>query len=422
MSDKLLITCPQCGHEFPLDETLAGPMIAQVREESNRKLKDLEDVHRREREALASEKDEIAKKERQLADQRAALNAELARQLAEERTKIAAEEKARALAALQPEREAEQAKYKSLESQLLEAQRNELALRQEKEAIDKRAAGLDLEIARRVDEERKRIREDADKAAAEANHLRLAEKDKVIQQMQEKLDEAQRKGSQGSQQLQGDVLEVDFESALRQAFPQDTISPVKAGARGGDILQHVQGEMGRPVGTLFWEVKRTSAWSDAWVAKAKKDAADSRAEIAIIVSEQLPKEVRNFGPYDGVYVARPEFGVLVAVLLRPGVISTFEAGQRAQGKETKAERLYEYMMGPEFRAMLEGIALPFIEMQNDLASEKRATLSRWKRQEKRISRVLESVTGLQGDLQGIGGMEILELPGFEEEETEEGSA
>ncbi len=154
---------------------------------------------------------------------------------------------------------------------------------------------------------RKLIQEQASKDAEEAQRLKLLEKDKVIADMQQKLEEAQRKGAQGSQQLQGDVLELDFESALRQAFPQDTIAGVKAGTRGGDILQHVLGEMGRPVGTLFWEVKRTSAWSDAWIAKAKKDAAEAKAEVIIIASDNLPKDIREFGPYDGVWVVRPTF-------------------------------------------------------------------------------------------------------------------
>jgi hypothetical protein len=38
MSEKLNIQCPSCGETFPLDETLAGPMVAQVRADTDRQL------------------------------------------------------------------------------------------------------------------------------------------------------------------------------------------------------------------------------------------------------------------------------------------------------------------------------------------------------------------------------------------------
>jgi hypothetical protein len=231
--------------------------------------------------------------------------------------------------------------------------------------------------------------------------------------MQIKLEEAQRKATQGSQQLQGDVLEIDFESTLRRMFPQDTIEPVKTGVRGGDILQRVLGEMGRPVGTMFWETKRAQTWGGDWTTKARQDAADAKAEIAIIVSEVLPKGISGFGPYEGVWCSTPAHAVVLAVALRQGIISTAEARQGALGRETKKDRLYDYMIGPEFRATVEGIALPFHELNDELIAEKRTTLTRWKRQEKRIERVLTSIASLQGDLQGIAGNEMLQLPGFE---------
>jgi hypothetical protein len=114
--------------------------------------------------------------------------------------------------------------------------------------------------------------------------------------------------------------------------------------------------------------------------------------------------------------------VVLAVALRQGIISTAEARQGALGRETKKDRLYDYMIGPEFRATIEGIALPFRELNDELMAEKRATLTRWKRQERRIERVLTSVASLQGDLQGIAGNEMLQLPGFELESGDDNIA
>lgn len=419
MREAPMITCPECGAQFALDETLAGPMIAKVRQEADQKLREWQKQHEAVQEANKKAAEQLAEKERALSDREAAFKAQLNEAVAKERAKIAAQERENARKELAPDLEANAKRIKDLEAGLEKSRAAELALLKEKNALEEREKNLELEVLRKVEAERKAIQEQAEKAESEKSRLRELEYEKKIQDMREKIAEAERKATQGSQQLQGDVLEVDFESALRQAFPQDTVAAVKAGVRGGDILQHVLGEMGRPVGTLFWEIKRTSAWSDAWVAKAKKDAADAKAEVVIIASDNLPKDIREFGLYDGVWVVRPTYGVMLAAALRQGVVNVSEARQRALGKETKAERLYEYMMGPEFRAMLEGIALPFVELQAEFEAEKRATLSRWKRQEKRIARVLESVAGLQGDLQGIGGKDMLELPGFEEDEEDE---
>ena len=361
----------------------------------------------------------LAIKEQELVEKEASVPTLVNQAIAAERQKIAATERENILKELSPDLEAERAKGKELQEKLTTAQKAELELRQEKDAIDQRAKGLDLEVARKVDEQRKAIQEQASKDADDAYRLTMAEKDKKLSDTLLKLEEAQRKATQGSQQLQGDVLEVDFENTLRRMFPQDTIEPVKTGVRGGDILQRVFGEMGRPVGTMFWETKRAQAWGGDWTTKAKQDAADAKAEISTIVSEVLPKGISAFGIHDGVWCSTPTHAVVLAVALRQGIISTAEARQGALGRETKKDRLYDYMIGPDFRATVKGIALPFNELNDELMAEKKATLARWKRQERRIERVLTSIASLQGDLQGIAGNEMLQLPGFEPESGDE---
>jgi len=415
----LEISCPKCGEVIRLDETLAGPMISRIKAEASEAIRKAADEADAKVARATDLEATLAAKEKELAKKEASVQAQVNQAIAAQRQEIAAAERENIRKELSPELEAERAKAKELQEELTTSQAAELQLRQEKDAIDQRAKGLDLEVARKVDEQRKAIHEQASRDADEAARLRLAEKDKTISDMQLKLEEAQRKATQGSQQLQGDVLEIDFESTLRRMFPQDTIEPVKTGVRGGDILQRVLGEMGRPVGTLFWETKRAQSWGGDWTTKARQDAADAKAEIAIIVSEVLPKGINAFGIYEGVWCSTPRHAVVLAVALRQGIISTAEARQGALGRETKKDRLYDYMIGPEFRATIEGIALPFHELNDELMAEKRATIARWKRQERRIERVLTSVASLQGDLQGIAGNEMLQLPGFEPESGDE---
>jgi hypothetical protein len=393
-------------------------MIAQVRAEADRLVQESRLETEAKAKALAEGQAAIAAQQKELADKEAAFQRTVNLAVAEERQKIAQEERESIRKELAPELEAERARTKQLADKLAESQAEELRLRNEKDALDARANTLDLEVARMVDAKRKEIQEQAAKDADEKSRLKLAEKDKTISDMQLKLEEAQRKATQGSQQMQGEVLELDFELMLRQYFPQDTVEPVKTGARGGDLLQRVRAEMGPAVGTIFWETKRAQSWGGDWAAKAKQDATEAKADVAIIVSEVTPKGVNEFGPYEGIWVTKQSHAVVLGTALRLGIVSTAEARQGAIGKETKMERLYAYMIGSEFRAILEGIALPFRELHDELLAEKRSTLSRWKRQERRIERVLASVAGLQGDLQGIAGSEMPELPGFESEPNE----
>jgi len=419
MQDKILITCPKCGEAFPLDETLAGPMIAQVRAEAA----NLVEASKREAEAklkeLSLKETAMSSKEKELAEREASIKNAVNQAIAAERLLIAQTERENVRKELAPEIEAEKKRASDLAERLETSQKAELALRQQRDELEQRAKALDLEVARKVDDQRRAIQEQAAKDADEKAKLRLAEKDKTIADMQLKLEEAQRKATQGSQQMQGEVLELDFEATLRQFFPQDTIESVKAGARGGDVLQRVLGEMGKAVGTIFWEIKRTQNWGGDWAAKAKQDALNAKAELAIIVSDILPKGIQDFGLYEGVWTVRPSHAVVLGVALRHGIITTADARQGAIGKESKMERLYAYMIGNEFRAILEGIALPFRELHDELAAEKRTTQARWRRQERRIERVLSSVASLQGDLQGIAGSEMPQLPAFTEEEVQE---
>ena len=419
MSQESDIKCPACGEIIHLDETLAGPIIAKIKSEASDAIRSAQvEAEAKVSKAMRLEA-QVAEKEKELAEREGSVHTQVNLAIAAERQKIAAEERQSIWKEFQLEIEAERGKAKGLQEKLSESQKAELLLRKEKDALDQRTNELELEVARKVDEQRRIIHEQASKEADEAARLKLAEKDKTISDMQLKLEEAQRKAVQGSQQLQGEVLELDFETTLRQMFPQDTIEPVKTGARGGDILQRVLGEMGRSVGTMFWETKRAQSWGGDWTTKAKQDAAEVKAEIATIVSEVLPKGIHDFGLHDGVWCVRPSHAVMLGLAIRQGIIATADARQGAQGRESKVERLYAYMIGPEFRTTLEGIAHPFRELHDELIAEKRSTISRWKRQERRIERVLTSVATLQGDLQGIAGGEMLKLPAFELEAGED---
>ena len=273
----------------------------------------------------------------------------------------------------------------------------------------------DLEKKRQLEKERKTIKSEVHKTVDEETRLKLAEKDKTIADMEKKVIEAQRTAAQGSQQTQGEVLELDIQDALERKFPLDEIEEVKKGQRGADIRQEVYSAPGVRAGTILWETKNAENWGADWIQKVKQDARDSKAEIPVIVSTVLPKGVRVLGEVDGVWVCEPAFATVIGVALRTGLIEASDARRATEGAATKAELLYQYMMSPEFRSWLEGIAEPFKQMQSDLVSEKRTMYARWNKREKQLERVMTSVAGLSGDLQGIAGDELPGLPFSDED-------
>ncbi|RYD75199.1 MAG: DUF2130 domain-containing protein, partial [Verrucomicrobiaceae bacterium] len=215
-----------------------------------------------------------------------------------------------------------------------------------------------------------------------------------------------------SQQLQGEVQELDLENVLRLKFPLDSIEPVPKGEFGGDLLQRVVGSSGQECGEILWESKRTKNWSDAWLTKLRDDQRRAKAEISILVTQALPKGVDNFDIIEGVWVVSPRAVVPVATILRNGLLQISLARQVNEGQQTKTEMVYQYLTGPRFRHRIEAIVEAFSSMQEDLDRERKALMKQWAKRESQIERVMSSTVGMYGDLQGIAGRSLQEIEGL----------
>lgn len=407
-----IFTCPECGADVPLSETIAAPLIEKLKKEANLKV---EQALERKKEAES----ELAKGQEDLALARAQLEAEVSKRLS---GKLAEQEKIQRetiRAELEAELTGAQDRESEAKSLLRRAQLETQEALKAKQKAELEASGAVLDAQKRVQAEISEIKAKAQQEAQDRERLKVAEKDKQIEKLLSQLDEAKRQAQQGSQQLQGEILELDLEVSLRQAFPWDEIDQVKTGQRGGDLIHKVMSGPGQHAGTLMWEIKRTQAWGGDWTSKAKQDALSAKCEIVVIVSEATPKGIDSFGFFEGVWVCRPAYATALAHAMRQQMDIVATTRRASIGKQGKAEMLYDYLVGPEFKARLEGIVEPFIQMQSDLASEKRATLARWKKRDKQIERVLLSASSLSGDLQGIGGRDMPELPAFTEEISEE---
>lgn len=406
------ITCPNCQTHIPLTESLAAPLIKATQSKYERLMAQKDkDIAGRE-EALRSQQAEIEKA-------RGEVEQEVAKKLSAERTRIAAEEaaKAKRLAAADLDQKAKevtelQQVLKQRDEKLAEAQKAQAELMRKERALDDAKREMDLTIEKRVQASLDTVRTKAKQDAEEALKLRVLEKEEQIASMQRQIEDLKRKAEQGSQQLQGEALELELEASLRTKFPQDVIEPVPKGEFGGDVLHRVMNSVNQPCGTILWESKRTKNWTDGWLTKLRDDQRKAKADVALIVSNALPKGVHSFDHVDGIWVTETRCAMPVAIALRQSLIELAAARQAGEGQQTKMELVYQYLTGPRFRQRVEAIVEKFSEMQTDLDKERRSMMRTWAKREAQIRGVIEATAGMYGDLQGIAGKALEEIEGM----------
>jgi len=416
------IVCPSCKTEIKLTESLAAPLVESTRLQYEQQIAQKDaDIRKREA-AMKEQQAALAKAQESIDDQVAAkLKVERSAIVAEEakKAKLAVstdfDQKARELADLQEV-------IKQKDAKLTEAQKAQAELIRKQRELDDAKREMDLTIEKRVQESLGATRDQAKKEAEESLKLKVAEKEQTIASLQKHIEDLKRRAEQGSQQLQGEVLEIEVEAMLREKFPHDTIEPVAKGEHGGDALQRVIGPMGQPCGAILWESKRTRNWTDGWLAKLREDQRAAKAELAVIVSQTLPKDVETFDHIDGVWVTSHRCAMPVAVALRQSLIELAAAWKAGEGQQTKMELVYQYLTGPRFRHRVQAIVEKFSDMHEDLEKERKTMTRLWAKREEQIRGVIESTAGMYGDLQGIAGKTLLEVEGLSLQILDDGNS
>ncbi len=408
------ITCPSCKAEIKLTESLAAPLIEATRREYEKR--------------LAKKDSDIATREAALAEAQETLDERVAEKLKTERAKIASEEAKKAKLTLATELEEKDKEIQDLngvlkvrDGKLAEAQKAQAELIRKQRELDDATREMDLTIETRVQENLDTVRQKAKKETEDQLKFKVMEKEQTILAMQKQIEDLKRKAEQGSQQLQGEVQEIELESLLKVTFPQDMIERVPKGEHGGDLLHRVIGPQSQQCGTILWESKRTKTWSDGWLAKLRDDQRTAKAEIAVIATQVLPKGVETFYLIEGVWVTHMRAVLPVALVLRQTLVEVGCARQASEGQQTKTALVYQYLIGPRFRQRIQAIFEAFSSMDEDLAKEKRAIMKQWAKREEQIGRAMQATVGMYGDLQGIAGKTLQEIEGFEFKQLE-GSA
>ena len=391
------VACPKCGEVFALDvAALAGPLLKATKKQA---AEDLAAANRRAEDAVTKARIEAAASGKIAAKAEAAEEVRTARKDAENAASLAA---------------TAELDNSLLREKLVEAQKAQAeALRKERE-LDDRGRELELTIQKQVSEQVNAAASKAETAVDERYRLKLLEKDTLLESMQKKVEELNQKITQGSQQMQGEVQELDLEAKLRAAFPFDSITEVAKGVNGADCSQVVASSTGAHCGLILWESKRTKNWSDGWLPKLREDGRKAQADLLVIVSQALPEELSaaSFGCIDNVWVCAPLLATTLALALRATLLAVHNTKQVQAGMLSKSEEVYAYVTGPQFRHRVEALVESFTAMNEDLAAEQKSMQRQWAKRATQIERILTSTTGMFGDLQGIAGKALPEPAGL----------
>lgn len=414
------ITCTKCGETIEVSAALHGQIEAQiVAHEQEKHELELARV-RSESTADAKKLTDAAKEQaiRQLAGDREILQHQAATELEQTKRRLQAEaDTARIkltgdqeilIQSLRLDAAAEKDSSAKLRLQLGQMMTE---LRDERNA----RANADIEAQKKIAAEEGRIREAATREADERQRLNMAAKDKTIGDMQKAMDDMQRKAAQGSQQLQGEIMELDFESSLTDAFRDDLIEPVAKGVRGGDIRQVVRSPRGKVCGVILWEIKRTKNWTDSWTGKLKEDLRNEKANLPVIVTEAMPKAAtENIALVDGVWVCQPPLAIMLGTLLRKSLIDVGRQRAIGENRTTSAEALYGFVTSHEFVQQIEVMVETYQEMTMQVTKERVAYEKLWALREKQANRLMMGTANIIGSMQGqIGAASMPRIKGLE---------
>ena len=404
MSNKRIVPCPNCNKDIDVNEIV----YLQLEEENQKRELKLEKEFAKIKAKEEKFEEELSSAiEKQIKFEKQKLHNELKKKLQEEQNE--------SMALLQKELNEKSEQVKELNRSKIEIER----LKREKDEVESKAKSeAQIELSKQLKHEKEKIEKDL----SEQSELKFRQKDEQLEQIKRQLDNAQRKASQGSMQLQGEALELLIESWLSSQFPFDTISEVKKGAFGADCIQTVHTREAQNCGIICYESKNTKVWNDAWITKLKQDMLKVHADIGVLVSSVYPKNMKRMGFVNGIWVCSlDEFKGSVS-LLRESLIRIHKKVQKEENKIDKMSLLYNYMTGNEFSMQMKAIVDGFMQMQEDLDKEKRSLMASWKRRQKTIDEVLLNTTEMYGSLQGIAGassivhIEALELEAPDEDE------
>ncbi|MEO7530037.1 MAG: DUF2130 domain-containing protein [Sediminibacterium sp.] len=402
-----IITCPKCNNQFEPGESMRD----EIQKELRGKMADWQ----------KKKDEEFKQKETSFLQQLQAKEEEAHKQVEVEKKKLQESIRKSVTSDFENELKMLQQNAADIEEKLKESRKKELEFLQKEQSLKTKEEELQLTLQRQLMEEREKLKEQLQKEETDRLNLkeqeyqfRTRELEKQIDDQKKLVEEMRRKSEQGSMQLQGEILELALEDLLRSEFNDDEIREVKKGEEGGDIIQSVHNELGKECGTIVWETKRAKNWSDKWIDKLKEDTQKGNADIAVLVTQALPKNFERFGRRDGIWICSFADVKLISTILRDSLIKNYEMTKILDNVSDKKETLYKYMTSNEFKQKWEAIVSTYINMQKQLTREKLRVNKDWAERDRQLDIMLKNSMGFLGDVKGIGGLEISEIRLLEE--------
>lgn len=407
------IKCPKCGHLFPMEEA--------VSEEYRKELREKMETYKKQKDA------ELAKKEGEFALLAAKKEADFAQKLQQEKQQLqqTLETSLRKTIVADFENQVKllQQNNKDNEEKLKISRQKELEFLQKEQILKNREAELEISVQKQLQQERGKLTEELRKleeqksAAKETDfQLRLKELEKQLDDQKKLAEEMRRKAEQGSMQLQGEVQELALESMLKAAFPFDLVSEVGKGVKGADCIQTVRNNFGQECGKIIYESKRTKDFGGDWIEKLKADMRSLGADVAVIVTQALPKDMDGFGEKNGVWICSFAEAKAMIAILRDGIIKIFQASKNQQNRGDKMHLLYDYLTSNEFAEQWKAVREGFMSMRISIQRERDAMEKLWKAREKQLEKVLLNAAHIRGSIDGIAGQDTINLALTDEED------
>jgi hypothetical protein len=411
------IECPNCAHTFPIEEVMAEEYKKDLREK-------MVSFTKQKEEEFAKKQNEFAQqqKQREIAFEQQQKQQALAyeQKLAEEKKQLqsALEESLRKSITTDFENKLQMLdnSNKENEERLKQARAKELDFLKKEAQMKQREEELELQVQRKLQEQRAEMTEQIRKQEAEKNNIKETEHQLRVKELEKQLDdqkklaeEMKRKAEQGSMQLQGEVQELILEELLRNAFPFDLITEVGKGVRGADCVHLVRNQFGQECGKIIYESKRTKDFSMEWIEKLKKDMRSMGVDVAVIVTQCYPKGMDCFGEKDGVWICSFDEVKAVSYILRDGILKLYGAAKSQENRGDKMHMLYDYLTSTEFSEQWKAIREGFMSMKLSIQRERDAMEKLWKAREKQLEKVMLNAAHIRGSIEGIAGTDSIRL-------------
>jgi hypothetical protein len=409
-----VVTCPSCGNSFDPGDSIRDQVQKDLRLQMQDWQKKKDDEFRKKevdfQKALDQQQEEAGK---QLQAEKIKLQQELQESI---RRSMAADYENQLKVLQQSARDTEE--------KLKEARSKELSFLQKEQELKNKEAELEIQLQKRLMTERASLseqirKEETERAALKdtESQLRMRELEKQLEDQKKLAEEMRRKAEQGSMQLQGEVQELLLEEILRSTFPFDEIKEVGKGVRGADCIQLVRNQFGIETGKIIYESKRTKDFGADWIDKLKADMRSLGADVAVIVTQALPKDMDRFGEKDGVYICTFAEAKSVALVLRNAILKIADARKSQVNKGDKMVLLYDYLTGNEFSEQWQAIREGFMSMRLSIQRERDAMEKLWKAREKQLEKVLLNAAHIRGSIEGIAGSDAVNLNLLDDEDT-----